>query len=589
MLKPHGGDEPMSNKMLALLSILGLLVLFSPTIGSSQDNAGHNINPTITPNYSVYLPIITKNWPPISIEIVRPAQGEPVEDGYWLVVTVESLYELQAVIARVENREISLGFSEWCERMCYPAWIGNLPLAGLERGGKLLTVIATDVLGNSVQAQRLFFCDQKPNLTVIAPLNETVALPEIYLRATCTDDDPVGCVLLTVTIQDRLVSTSQHNIDETVSLAEYDGQIVMLQFEAQDSTGRYTREERTVYVESSTKLVEVEAVGGRIWDVQPGRILFLEKTEDRNLLKILDRASGQETTVIDEIGKQPQYGYLTPLGAIFVEQSGDYETATLYEWRDGELIELSPPPPFLVRSLRVAGNYAIWEDSSVAYLGTLVIRDLIAGTNTVLSPEDVGTQQIAGPDVATNGDVVWYSEWEGKYQIFRYRQGAATQLTSDEYFGNVGPRTDGINVVYEKRPPPSPNKEYQIAMYGATGEIILTAPRLQEPYPDEHYQANNGWVAFTEPSPGSQVLQVRVRSPFGQHSQLSYFSTSSYIDALGPNGETAFTNTNQNRRYFSVPNYDSLPTHISSALGWSFWQEGQLFVVIGRSLFKVQS
>jgi hypothetical protein len=134
--------------------------------------------------------------------------------------------------------------------------------------------------------------------------------------------------------------------------------------------------------------------------------------------------------------------------------------------------------------------------------------------------------------------------------------------------------------------------EYQIAMYGAAGEVVLTSPRTQEPDPGTDYQINAGWVAFTKLGPSGQVLQVWVRSPLGQERQVSYFSTSSCIDALGPNGEVAFINTNAiagNRRYLSVPDYDPSPTDISSALGWSFWQEGHLFVVIGRYLFQVQS
>ena len=207
----------------------------------------------------------------------------------------------------------------------------------------------------------------------------------------------------------------------------------------------------------------------------------------------------------------------------------------------------------------------------------MVLRNLDTGVNTIVS-EAAGNWQ---NDVAANGDVVY---WGSAYQIFRYRQDSTTQITSDAGLWNTFPRTDGTNIVYRKHTPCCVNQEYQIAFYGASGEIILTSPGPQEPAPGSNYQVNNGWVAFTKPGPGGQ-LQVWTRSPSGQLTQVSYFGTSSAIEALGPNGEMAFLNA---KRYLSISPYDTPPVVISSTTaGRSFWQNGDLFLTLGRSLFQV--
>lgn len=536
-----------------ILWSLGFTVSFSPA-GTAQSLS------------RIYMPLVMKNYTPItpphniSIFIVEPTPGGIVGSDLQIGVTVYSVYELQGASAQVEDRETTL------EAGSSYTWTGTLSLAGLEWGRKLLTVIATDVFGESAQAQRSFIYDQKPNLSVLAPVNRTVVPANIYLHAICTDDNPAGCAWITVTVNGTVIASGKSEIDETVSFGDYDGQAVTLEFDAQDSAGQYsTHEERTVYVESSTKLIVVENVSGRIWDVQPDRILFFEESDDTYTLKILDRASKEETVVrAGTDGWRPQYGYLTPLGAIFVEWS-EYSRRwqPVRYWRNGALWGWS-----YGNALTVAGSYAIWNDltpTGWCCNPTLIRRDLMAGTNVTVSA--TGTAYTG--DVAANGDVV-YRGFSG--QVFRYREGVNTPLTDGTY-----PRTDGINVIYRK-------SDNRIAVYGTSGEVILTSPRSAEPSPGTDYQANNGWVAFTKLDTGG-VLQVWTRSPSGEERQATDFSTSSQIEALGPNGEVAFASGG--RRWLTVPNYHLPPANISSTRGWSFWQEGQLFVVIDACLVQV--
>ena len=142
--------------------------------------------------------------------------------------------------------------------------------------------------------------------------------------------------------------------------------------------------------------------------------------------------------------------------------------------------------------------------------------------------------------------------------------------------------TDGINVIYRKHTSCCSNQTYSIFMYGTSGEIQLAAYREREPVPGFDYQVNNGWTAFTRLGTGEQ-LQIWLRSPQGVTSQETFFGTSSRINTLNPAGEYTFIH--ENRLYLS--GHDKNAIDVASAHGNSFWLDGEWYVVIGRTLFKI--
>ena len=536
------------------------------------------------PPDTTYEPIVN---PEISVNIAQPAQGATATTPLLTAVTVTSLYELKDVKARVKGVEVetNLSFSSnaVCSKWdCGPGWTVSISLTGLERGEKLLIVKATDVFGNITEATRTFIFDQKPVLSVTDPFDGTVARPEIHISASCIDDDPAGCTSITVKADGTVVATGKSSIDEDVSLASFDGRQVTLRVEAKDSANQVISVERVIYVEASPVLTEVETVSGSIFDVEPNRILFLDKTGADPILKIRNRVTGEDTLIPVITGKVPQYGFLTPKGAIFTAKDNDYR---LFEWIGNEFATIVfPTNNNLVRgsdSLKVRGNYAIWNLEKV-----LSLRDLQSGTDTIIY-DNTGGWGLA--DVAANGDVVFGTDCGGfDCNILRYRQGTITRLTNDlggptigYSYSNRAPLTDGINVVYSKKSPPSGGDTYAIAMYGAAGEIILSSARSQGPSPGNDYQLNNGWIAFTK-SGSDNTLQVWVRSPSGQETKLTFWGTSSRIAALSPDGEVTFINGN--RMYLGGPGLTTI--EVGSSLGRSFWQNGQWHVTIGRSLFR---
>ncbi len=322
----------------------------------------------------------------------------------------------------------------------------------------------------------------------------------------------------------------------------------------------------------------VESVNGSIWDVHPDRLLYLGTS---GALTVLDRTTREETVIMDGQGQLPKYGFLTPKGVMLMEQSGSSLTSLIYDWRDGQLINLGQPNSTF--SLKVNGNYAIWNSYAGGGVTPLILRDLITGTNVEVH-SDCGNWY---NDVTDDGTVVYWSS-EGwptpplDYNIFRYRDGVTTQLTNDTNLMNVYPVTDGINVVYKKLTANLSNRTYEITMYGTSGEVTLTSARSLEPYPPSDYQVDNGWVAFTDLDSEGH-LQVWALSPLGEKIKITDGESSSRIDALGPNGELTFENGG--RLYLAM--LDSTAIDIGSSSSKSFWQDEQWFLIDGGTLSVV--
>jgi hypothetical protein len=508
----------------------------------------------------------------IRVSIGQPRANALVGDTLSIVASVTSQYETSSVVGAVGDRQTSLAYSDG-------AWRGRIPLRGLERGSQTLTVTSTDIQGSSVSASVPFRYDLKPELTVSFPLSATVIRNgSVRAAASCSDDDLSGCSV-EVWVGGAMLVQARDHLDTDISLSSYEGRVVPVEFRVTDSAGQRASTQRSVFVESSTRLTEIATVGGPVWDVDAGRLLYIDESSGNRVLKIRDRASGNDATVMGAPDNVPQVGYLIPGGALFSGQSGDILTTMVYEWRDGSLLNLghldSP------NSLTVAGRWAIWSER-----WNLTRRDLVTGSNTLVATDAANVDN----DVAPNGDVAYWSV--GGYQVFRYRNGATTQLTNDTGLWNTYVVTDGMNVIYRKHTPCCQVQTYRIAVFGASGERILSDHGLHGPAAGLDFRANNGWIAYTKPSDG--VLQVWTVSPDGLERQVTHLGTDSRIAALGSNGEVVFVNGS--RRYLSVPGYTASPVDIGADWVWPWpsgtpngmlWRDGRLLVLIGRSVFEV--
>jgi hypothetical protein len=500
-----------------------------------------------------------------SLTWFQPAAGTVAGDSVYVLVRGSST-DLVSATATVQDRTIQLRLTSG------PEFSGWVPLAGLTPGTKELVVVARAANGDSAVASRTFVRDRFPGLTV-APLDGTVARPQLRVDADCTDDTGPCTVGLYIEHSTTPLVSGTSGLHTTVSLAAYEappwsGRATTARVRATDSRGQYVEQVNTVFVESSPRWTEVAAApDGWLWDFDASRLLYVTSFGQLSTfgqrpsnadVRIRDRASGTETTLgrfATGIGFDfsRMRGYLHPQGAIFM---GD----GVYDWRAGTLEHL--PGSGLIT---VEGNWAVWEGYR---------RDLAAGTTVLFS----GDSQ--APDVAANGDVV-YGTVHFTNHIFRYRGGATEQLTNEDSVYSYGPVTDGINVAFTRQTKASPL--YQVILIAADGsrvELVGRRPQLPQ------YAVENGWAAY-DLYDASAVAQIWVRAPDGTIRQATHASSRATIVALGPNGELVYDDGW--RRYVVLAPYTGTPVDIGNARreGWVRWRDGGLYVTLGRSAFQV--
>jgi hypothetical protein len=512
---------------------------------------------------------------PIRVTIQTPRPAQLVGDSVPVVVTVTSTYEVRAVTATLAGGEATLVFAPdaWCVRdECYPGFAGTLSLAGKPPGNFTLAVLATDERGNDDQRSIGLVHDRPPNLTVTAPLDQSVALPTVPLDASCSDDIP-GCVV-ELLLDGSLQQSSPSSLSGQLDLGNRVGHVVQVTLRARDSAGQVVGQVARVYVESPARLAVITEVPGPILDADERRLLFLQSESTGDRLAIFDRTTGQTEWIGMPEGRsvRQQSAYLTPSGAIFVTQSasGNVLTSRVYYWRAGTFTDLAYPES--AGSLAVAGEYAIWNQGSELYR-----LNTTTGETTQVTVS-AGNSYNA---VTAQGTVVF---WNRNYDIVRDQSGQQMVLTDDPSQWHLSPVADGDHVVYRRQNPCCPDpQQHAIVLIDGTSPLQLSAPRAAEPLPGRDYQVASGWVAYTDTGNLGQ-LHVFTRSPAGDLTRHTDLGTSSSINRVAGNGELMIIN--YGRRYFSR---GGGLLEVSSEAGHSYFLGGAWYVVIGRALLAVDT
>jgi PKD repeat protein len=518
---------------------------------------------------------------PILVILVNPTLGSFVADQTAIEVKIASTYEVNSVTASMAGRETRLtAVAGACSPGSSCSFVGTLALAGVPAGPHLFTVRADDTRGNVDQVTVTVLHDNPPSLTVVAPLNDSVALPTVSVDAHCTDDLP-GCVVEGLVVPEgcfmdcpyQIIDSAPGVLQRTVDLTRWIGTVVELDLHARDAADQRTDVSRTrVFVESPARLRVLAEAPGTIVDTDGARLLFVEATTAGDRIGIYTRATAATEEIPLPSGLELHgSAYLTPTGAIFVTQArgGTVLSSHLYLWLQGSLTDLGYPES--EASLAVSGSYAIWNQSSNLYR--------INTTTGVSAPVASDTGNYAN-SVAPDGTVVF---WTTTYQIIKDNAGQQTALTTDPSQWHTYPLTDGNTVVYRQHDPAPPGGNYAIAMTTGGGPLLLTARRSREPTPGLDYQVAAGWVAYTDLGNLQQLL-VFARSPQGVITRHTDLSSDSRIDRLADNGEVMVINGDQ--RFFSR---GSGMVAVSSREGRAYWFSGAWYVAIGRVLLAVDT
>jgi hypothetical protein len=514
------------------------------------------------------LEIFGRAGPPMGIRLDISFRGQPVQsqllflgDTVGLSVTVTSDVQIVDVDATVAGRSFQLTGAPGTTR-----WDTYLLLEGVPHGPVILTVTVRDANGQVNVISTQYLVDRPPTLTVLDPVDFSVARPQLRVRASCEDDAP-SCAI-SVGIQDGsygplIQRVSSAPVDQIITLSS--GTTARLTIIAEDSVGSFVRVTRTIPIEPSTRLVEVAEVPGPILDATTDRILWTDPNDSTRTVVIRDRVSGADAVIFHSGDKLALRGTLTASGALFLTSPTAGGETELFDWRGGTAVNLGPADEF---SFDVAGPFALWGS-----VRTLFLRDLVAGTTEVATNDFAGF----GSAVAPNGDVLYSSDGD----IFRVRNGVTTAITNN---GTTTieemPETDGTNVVFTRRT--AAGEEQSVILDdGASEENLATFSLLSGP----SYLAVAGWLAFARPS--STVDQVWVRAPAGDELQVSAVGQPAMVETLASNGSVFFKVFGSNARYLALPPFTSSATLVSATGGRGLFIDGQPFVVIGRSLFGV--
>jgi CarboxypepD_reg-like domain len=512
---------------------------------------------------------------PISIRFVNPTPTQIVNARFVVSVEISSVFQLLGVTAQVEDLTDQLTYIPASDEWEGFFDVGDMPSPSL----RTVHYTATDAAGNIARTAVLVRLDHLPVVTLTAPMDDAFASSTIRVVATCVDDHPLGCEALVIQAGQGGGAVTkvlaQSTVDQTISLAEFDGFVVQLRAAGRDRVQsripRVSSLVRRVYVDASPDLAPVASAGsGTLLDATATQLLSVDGNADVGLptdtLRLIDRGTGQSTVIYNALRERAREGALFPGGVIFLTQ-GEF-TGVVREWRNGALSELATGGGLTVKS-----PFAIWSTTDA-----LIRRELTSGTNVTV------IQGQPRADVAPNGDVAWGGE-----DIFLFRDGSNTQLTNNggDGFVNTFPVTDGINVVYQ-RVSVLPSSLTASILLASPGDDITLADDQSSfgPEPGNDYQVADGWIAFGRLDVTS-TQQIWRRSPDGEEAQVSAFGQPSTIEAMGPDGEVVFTSnaTGTVRRYRA--RVGESPEDVSTGLGKPVYIDGQLHLMMGATLLDV--
>jgi hypothetical protein len=485
------------------------------------------------------------------LRVLEPAYGDTVVgDSLQVRVRAGAPPQMTFIRARVGANSIYLAYTD------SGLWQGKVPMAGVRRGPQTLVLTGqtpTDSVSQSVPFQYGIVALQ---LILTAPLNGTVANPQVLVSGSCSDSQP--CV-----VSIRIGSTSfwsgpGENFSHTVSLAPWEGTEQTLSVYSTAADGNQVVATRKVFIESSPHWQEVASGGTHMLAVDSSGILYRDSTASSDALYFQRLPSGTPELVLSrDPASEPRprviYAAITPTGAVFSLPSPTASYDSLFEYHEGAL---RSDGIALTGHTVTRGRWLAWQTSTVIFL-----RDQVA--DTVYQPPVPPFPGIA--DVGPNGDVIFAAAGS----LYRSRGGSNTGIAY-----NVGgtAKTDGDLVAFRYYNP-------QIGLYNGTSVTVLSGQGLR-------FDVNNGWTMFTAYDTNA-IVQGWVRMPGGSFIQATQGSPRSLPSIIGPNGELVFSKAG--RRYYTAFPYSSASDVGSDWIGPApvAFSGSTVYTFLGRTAFRI--
>lgn len=507
----------------------------------------------------------------INVAIIAPAPDRMIDDTQSSIninVRVTSTYEVARVVAAVGTITTTLSFYADTNGGGYSGALNPVDLNG---GENTLVVTATDVFGNSGQAQTNFTVRRSLMQLIESPLDQTVVDGnQVDVRLNC-EGNPTGCygVGLSDCAGQPIVEGST-SISYTLALPSDQpfGSTTVCMYVTDASGTNYFNHQ--IYSNVPPSLRRLVDAPSKIIDADASRLLTYRRT--RPAFAIVDRATGQETPVggepLPDPWPIPEIGRLTPDGAVYISNE------RLYQWSAGNTTDLGPLRVSRQDSLIVNGTYAVWVDEQTQILYR---RDLTAGTTiTVATAVEIGgVGQIA---LYPNGDIVYVVSAN---RLMRYSDGTSTKLIETPNTTLSGIAVDWANVFYLRCDNLAGGCD---VVQLKDGKETVIVPGISQGLsgPEGSYGVNNGWIAYTKPGNGA-ANQLWLRTPDGSEERISYLNTTHTVNAVGFDGTVVWNNNSFISRPGQLPiviSNPSAPTRI-------FSYQGNWELTLGRTLFGI--
>jgi len=514
-----------------------------------------------------------------SVSFYFPNPGSmPQNNGLWqdtgitINVSVNAPAQVTMATASAAGRQISLTTNG------SGTYNGRLSLQGIAGDTLTLVIAAKDANNNTGDTSIRFIYrplnDPSITLTTDSLADSSVARPLYPVHARCTAAGG-SC---TITAYDAGVNYTVvlgSGVDSlpVIDLTSYNGRKVKIKLVAVDSLGRTTQKTVTAFAESSPYLAKYLQVSGFILDYNYHKTLYIDRVTGYPML--LDAVTGQRDTLLAtalNTGMQ-QKGFVTQQGAIWMQNG------SINEWKNGQTVFTTAAYAF-----DVSAGYLAWTGNN-----QLGLRNLAAGDTAItdISPDTIG-YFYRHLDVADNGTVALDVEtFRNFYNIFKYQNGQFYRLTNGDLF--LDPLTDGKNVIY--------NENHDLYLHNGQSNALLGAVGSNEAPAGSgwDYQVNSLYSAFIRQG------QVNLRDTAGVIRQVGQFTYDPAnvngrprLDLLNKQGNMMVTVVDSGRFYLDKSGMRHLVTRMPDVtdaygekLSRSFYDDGQWYVLIGNTIFKV--
>jgi hypothetical protein len=495
-------------------------------------------------------------------------------------------------IARVEatfdgTPQPSLSEPNACSRFCSTnnLYRFTVDAAAAGSGNHSMVIKAVDRQGGSKTITVAVPVNNKPGLTVTAPVDGALVNGSLQLSGTATSDKS-GAVTTTASLGElQFMNTTAANFNGTLDLTGLPAKTYTLTVSSKDSSNATTVVQRSITVTSSSALAYTPILsmgtGGQLVAAEGQQLLYRTGTESyrlRNTQTNTEVSLTGASTVANATDWQVSAGRVYAQG-----KDTDCAVTCIYQWsEDGSRRNLTQTNALYDLNPVARGDYVIWvnwagPNNNGQYTVYTRSTDSFAKINMPAGTNYVGNTDY---DITVEGGVLRFFFWgqtggDGTSSTFDVYSWDASSNTSTKLSSggarNIYPQTDGVAVIWQQTPiggstDSTSTLVSQPIAGGTSSTLAINATSLK---------TGDGVAAWVESTGSNRTLKARFAGSVRTLSTLStatlYGTTSGQV-VFGEQGKTYSWNANTN----------SSTLRLDTAPGQTITSGGYLYFVLGN-------